>query len=115
MVNEMAPRPHNSGHYTIEASATSQFEQHIRAICGLPLGSTNLKSPAVMINILGDGQGKHLRGVDKLLEVPGLYLHLYGKEQSGHRRKIGHFTVLRDSADEAIKDALSAKKNLRWI
>lgn len=115
LVNEMAPRPHNSGHYTIEASVTSQFEQHIRAICGLPLGSTSLRSPAVMMNILGDIRGKYLRGTDKLLEVPGLYLHLYGKEESVPKRKIGHFTILRDSVDEAVKDAISAKENLRWM
>lgn len=114
LVNEMAPRPHNSGHYTIESAWTSQFEQHIRAVCGLPLGKTTLRSPAVMINILGDGSGKHLEGIEKVLEVPGLYLHLYGKEKSGHRRKMGHFTVLRDSVNEAVTVALFAKKSLKW-
>ncbi len=115
LVNEIAPRPHNSGHYTIESADISQFEQHIRAICGLPLGSTMLRSPTVMMNILGDGRGRHLEGIDKLLEIQGLYLHLYGKEQSGPRRKIGHFTVLRDSVDEAVAVALSAKEKLRWV
>ena len=115
LVNEIAPRPHNSGHYTIESAETSQFEQHIRAICGLPLGAITLRSPAVMINILGDGAGKHLKGIEKVLKVPGLYLHLYGKEKSGPRRKMGHFTVLRDSVDEAVAVALSAKKNLKWV
>ena len=80
-VNELAPRPHNSGHYTIEACETSQFEQHIRAVCNLPLGSTELLKPAVMVNILGEHQA---RIIDKIPVLPNWKIHLYGK---GSKRK----------------------------
>ncbi|SDC57197.1 5-(carboxyamino)imidazole ribonucleotide synthase [Shouchella lonarensis] len=99
-VNELAPRPHNSGHYTIEACKTSQFEQHIRAICGLPLGDTTLQTPAVMENILGD----------RIYEVPeqparavSTYLHLYGKKHVKYQRKMGHVTVLGNDTDGCLE------------
>ncbi len=114
LINEIAPRPHNSGHYTIEASLTSQFEQHIRAICGLPLGSAVLRSPAVMVNILGNNKGNNLKGLEKLLDLPGVSLHMYGKKNNGPRRKMGHFTVLENQAKTAIRVANSAAKMLRW-
>jgi 5-(carboxyamino)imidazole ribonucleotide synthase len=101
-INELAPRPHNSGHYSIEACETSQFEQHIRAVCNWPLGSTELLKPAVMINILGEHQ-EHL-----LAKIPSLHnwkVHLYGKEEAKFKRKMGHITLLRDHIEEALAEA----------
>lgn len=99
-VNELAPRPHNSGHYSMDACITSQFEQHVRAICNLPLGSTALLSPVVMVNILGE----HVQPVlDKLEELPPTCkLHLYGKSESIVKRKMGHLNVLADNVEEAL-------------
>lgn len=100
-INELAPRPHNSGHYSIEACMTSQFEQHIRAICNLPLGSTALLKPAVMVNILGE----HL---DPLLENLHHFkhwkIHLYGKNEAKPGRKMGHLTRLCNDTDEALQE-----------
>jgi len=115
LVNEIAPRPHNSAHYSIEACITSQFEQHIRAITGLPLGSTTLLSPAVMVNILGpkDYEGPvTIEKITELLSIPGLSLHLYGKSLSKPGRKIGHCTILDSDVNEAVKKAEIAKKLL---
>ncbi|MFB6189184.1 MAG: 5-(carboxyamino)imidazole ribonucleotide synthase, partial [Halapricum sp.] len=84
LVNEIAPRPHNSGHYTIEGAVTSQFEQHVRGVLGLPLGSTALRDPAVMVNVLGDvetPQEAELRGVDAVYRARGAHLHWYGKRE----------------------------------
>lgn len=97
LVNEIAPRPHNSGHYTIEAAVTSQFEQHARAVAGYPLGSTQLRDRAVMANILGDGtnpRAADLACVDAVLETPGAALHWYGKREVRPLRKMGHITLL---------------------
>ena len=103
-VNEIAPRPHNSGHYTIEACVTSQFEQHIRAICGMPLGDTTLLRPVVMRNILGEEGFSGpvvVKGVSDALAVKGAKLHIYGKTHTKPRRKMGHVTVTADSVEEA--------------
>lgn len=100
-VNELAPRPHNSGHYTIEACETSQFEQHIRAVCNWPLASTELLKPAVMVNILGEHQASV---IEKIPEVKDWKIHLYGKKEAKEKRKMGHVTLLRHSVEEAIKD-----------
>ncbi|MFT9848874.1 5-(carboxyamino)imidazole ribonucleotide synthase [Aneurinibacillus sp. REN35] len=102
LVNELAPRPHNSGHYTMDACITSQFEQHIRAICDLPLGDTSLLSPVVMVNILGE----HLAPVlDKIEKLPrSAKLHLYGKKDSKPKRKMGHINVLAESVEAALHD-----------
>lgn len=101
LVNELAPRPHNSGHYTMDACVTSQFEQHIRAICNLPLGSTKLLSPVVMVNILGE----HVEPVlNKINQLPDrAKLHLYGKKECKVKRKMGHLNVLADSVEEALE------------
>jgi 5-(carboxyamino)imidazole ribonucleotide synthase len=100
-INELAPRPHNTGHYTIEACVTSQFEQHIRAVCSLPLGSTELLKPALMVNILGE----HVKNVlDFLPRTAGWKVHLYGKDEAKVKRKMGHITILCDSIEEAIED-----------
>jgi len=100
IINELAPRPHNSGHYTLDACATSQFEQHIRAICNLPLSDTRLLSPCVMINVLGQDNylmNHHYVGKHKL--------HLYGKKEAKHDRKMGHINVLGETLEECIIEA----------
>ena len=94
MVNELAPRTHNSGHHTMETTMTSQFTQHIRAVCGLPLGPVEFRSPGVMINLLGDLWCHGEPDWKLLLREPALYLHLYGKKESKAGRKMGHFTLL---------------------
>ncbi|MBP3952586.1 5-(carboxyamino)imidazole ribonucleotide synthase [Bacillus suaedae] len=103
-VNELAPRPHNSGHYSIEACVTSQFEQHIRAICGLPLGPTTLISPVVMENILGEQLDDVLRALPNLNEVK---LHLYGKDEAKAKRKMGHLTATASTVEEASNNLAS--------
>ena len=115
LVNEIAPRPHNSGHYTVEACATSQFEQIIRAIVNLPLGSTKLISPAVMINLLGEEnyEGEpFIDGIREALKIPELSLHFYGKTVTKPFRKMGHVTVLDDDIDKALEKAMRAKNIL---
>lgn len=105
LINEIAPRTHNSGHHSIEACYTSQFEQQLRSITNLPLGSTALLKNAAMVNLIGEeghhGKVKYL-GLDKLLEVDGVYVHLYGKTETRPGRKMGHYTVLAESHDELI-------------
>jgi len=103
-VNELAPRPHNSGHYTLDACLTSQFEQHIRAVAGLPLGAPDLARPAVMINLLGEvWQGGRAPDWAKLLRDPRVKLHLYDKGEPRPGRKMGHFTVVDQNQKSAIK------------
>jgi 5-(carboxyamino)imidazole ribonucleotide synthase len=109
LVNEVAPRPHNSGHLTIEACATSQFEQQVRAVCGLPLGSTAQARPAAMVNLLGEVWDGGEPDWDAALSVPGATLHLYGKNEPRPGRKMGHITVVADTADEAATRALEAR------
>lgn len=108
LVNEIAPRTHNSGHLTIEACETSQFEQQVRAVCGLPLGSTRQVAPAAMANLLGDCWGDDPARApcepdwSAALAVPGVRLHLYGKREPRRGRKMGHFTALADTVAEAV-------------
>lgn len=113
-INEIAPRVHNSGHYTIEACKTSQFENHLRAIMGLPLGSTELLQNAVMINILGkDRSGDYyVKGLKEVMEIDGANIHIYGKEESRFKRKMGHITILNNDLGKAILDAKRAKELL---
>ncbi len=106
LVNEIAPRPHNSGHYTIDACATSQYEQQARALCGLPLGDTCLLAPVVMVNLLGDAWQNGVPDWQQLFANPRAKLHLYGKHEARPGRKMGHFTVLGESVDAALADAL---------
>ena len=112
LINEIAPRVHNSGHHTIEANKTSQFEQHIRAITGMPLGSIKTKAPAgVMINILGERDGKAKpMGIEKAEKIPGVKVHIYGKLDTRPERKMGHITAIANSLDEALKNAKIARK-----
>jgi len=116
LVNEIAPRPHNSGHYTIDVAPCSQYEQHVRAICGLPLSPPRLFTNAIMVNILGEGTGNHLGGVEELLSDPRIVLHMYGKKHAVARRKMGHFTMLVDTPidDAAMASALAARERLFW-
>jgi len=118
LVNEVAPRPHNSGHYTIEACVTSQFAQHIRAISGLPLGDTRLLSPAVMVNLLGS-EGSCgpavLVGLERALALPGVQVHFYGKKTTAPKRKMGHLTVLAPGLDQALEIAAEAASFLKVV
>jgi len=116
LVNEIAPRPHNSGHYTVEACATSQFEQIIRAVTNLPLGSTKLISPSVMVNLLGEEgyEGEpFIDGIHDALEIPELSFHFYGKSFTKPFRKMGHITVLDDDIEKALEKAMKAKDILK--
>ena len=109
LVNEIAPRPHNSGHLTIDACVTSQFEQQVRAVCGLPLGDTTQVKPAAMVNLLGDLWVDGEPDWAAALAMPGVKLHLYGKSDPRVGRKMGHITALGDSVDEAAAKALAAR------
>ena len=112
LVNELAPRPHNSGHYTLDACVTSQFEQQLRAVCGLPLGSSDLMMPVVMVNILGDAWEAGPPKFQQLLEDSRVKLHLYGKAKPRHGRKMGHFNVLGANVSECLDRARKLKKEL---
>ncbi|HVV66504.1 MAG TPA: 5-(carboxyamino)imidazole ribonucleotide synthase [Candidatus Saccharimonadales bacterium] len=114
LVNEIAPRVHNSGHYTMDACRTSQFEQHIRAIAGLPLGPTELVVPAAaMVNILGERNGPtEVKGLGKALSTPYTNVHIYGKSPTKIDRKMGHVNATGDNVEEALKRARSARKAL---
>ena len=118
LVNEIAPRPHNSGHQTIEGNITSQYEQHLRAIYGMPLGNTSIVKPSVMINLLGEKNysGNVLyEGMDEALKIPGVHVHLYGKKITKPFRKMGHVTVVNDSAAEAHRIARKLLSTIRVI
>jgi 5-(carboxyamino)imidazole ribonucleotide synthase len=109
LVNELAPRPHNSGHYTIEACETSQFENHLRGVLDLPLGSVEMRTPAaVMVNILGTREGPAATPIHGALAEVGVHLHLYGKKEVRVRRKMGHVTALGQTPDEALARARAA-------
>jgi len=110
IINELAPRVHNSGHYTIEACECSQFENHVRAVLGWPLGSTKMVKPAaVMVNLLGQGHGSgQPAGFDEALAMPGVHIHVYGKKLSQPGRKMGHVTALGETLSEAEKTAQAA-------
>lgn len=116
IVNEAAPRPHNSGHHTIESVITSQFEQHLRAVLNLPLGSTKLKLPSVMLNVLGEegftGPVKY-EGLEESFATEGVKVHLYGKKITKPYRKMGHITILADSIDKALENADKVKNLIK--
>jgi len=118
LVNELAPRPHNSGHQTIEGNYVSQFEQHLRSIFNLPLGDTRSISNAVMINLLGekghDGLAKY-DGLEKIMAIDGVYIHLYGKKYTKPFRKMGHITIVDQNRDHAIEKARYVQQTLKVI
>lgn len=117
-VNEVAPRPHNSGHHTIEACVTSQFEQHLRAILNWPLGSTELLRPAAMVNLLGaEGYAGFpvFEGMELCLAMPGVYVHNYGKTRTQPMRKMGHVTIVGHDAGEVMEKAKWVMGNLRVV
>jgi 5-(carboxyamino)imidazole ribonucleotide synthase len=118
LVNEVAPRPHNSGHQTIEGNITSQYAQHLRAICNFPLGNTSVLSHSAMVNILGEsgfsGEAVY-EGLDDVLSTEGVFVHLYGKKNTKPFRKMGHITICGDDADEVKKKAKSIKSKLKVI
>ncbi len=112
LINELAPRPHNSGHFTFDACVTSQFEQQLRAACGLPLGSTELLRPAAMSNLMGDLWDHGEPNWAAALTLPNLKLHLYGKMSARPGRKMGHLTALGETADDAVATAIAARNLL---
>jgi 5-(carboxyamino)imidazole ribonucleotide synthase len=118
LVNEIAPRPHNSGHQTIEANVTSQYEQHLRAILNLPLGDTSIVRPSAMVNLLGEdgfsGEAKY-SGLDEVLKVAGVHVHLYGKKTTKPFRKMGHVTIVEADLESLKKKANFVKQTLKVI
>jgi len=115
LVNEVAPRPHNSGHHTIEAAITSQYEQHLRAILNLPLGDTDLNSSSVLLNVLGQGTTSgtaQVSGLEECLSKKGVHIHLYGKAISKPFRKMGHVTIVDEDLERAIEKSKFVKENL---
>ncbi len=118
LINEVAPRPHNSGHHTIETNNTSQYEQHLRAIFNLSLGSTEMILPSVMVNIIGEkgNSGPAVyEGIEPFLEIPGVHLHLYGKKFVQAFRKMGHITIVRPRITEALEIANAIKQEVKAV
>ncbi len=113
IINELAPRPHNSGHWTIEGCVTSQFEQHVRAVCGLPLGKTEILRPSAMVNLLGDVWSEGEPDWAAALAEPNVHLHLYGKREPRSRRKMGHLTALAGTIEAAAAAAQHARERLQ--
>lgn len=118
LVNEIAPRPHNSGHHTIEGNLTSQFEQHLRAILNFPLGETDLIMPSLMVNLLGEegfsGEAK-FQGLEEILKIPGIYVHLYGKKLTRENRKMGHVTIIDKDMKSGLKKVKLIKETIKVI
>ena len=115
LVNELAPRPHNSGHYTIEGCYTSQFEQHVRAILGMPLGNPALIRPTAMKNLIGDHAAQaELLGLEEAYRFPNAKIHIYGKEVVKPGRKMGHITATGETLEEALAEARGAHDALRF-
>ena len=112
LINEIAPRPHNSGHYTLDSTLASQFDQQVRAMCGLTPGAVRLLSPVVMVNLLGDIWGDGQPAWDILLSRPNVHLHLYGKKSARAGRKMGHYNVLADDVEAALTEALELRRIL---
>lgn len=117
-VNEIAPRPHNSGHHTIECNVTSQFEQHMRSVLNLPLGSTEMIREGAMINLLGEaghtGNAKY-EGLREIMRMPGVHVHLYGKKDTKPNRKMGHITVAQKNIADAKRIASEVKEKIRIV
>ncbi|EOZ92039.1 Phosphoribosylaminoimidazole carboxylase ATPase subunit [Indibacter alkaliphilus LW1] len=116
LVNEIAPRPHNSGHHTIEANITSQFEQHLRSVMGMPLGDCSLRTPAAMVNLLGEdgfNGDAYVEGLDEAMKEKGVYIHMYGKKITKPFRKMGHATILDENVDRLKERALRIKSLIK--
>ena len=116
LINEVAPRPHNSGHFTLDACNTSQFEQHIRAILGLELGDVSQKGNAIMLNLVGEENsfGKVIySNLDNALNDDSSYVHIYGKEETRPNRKMGHITIICDNFEDAYKKAKNFKNTIK--
>ena len=106
LINEVAPRPHNSGHHTIECCMTSQFDQHLRSILDLPLGETELIIPGIMVNLVGENmiEGDVIyQNINDIFDIPGVFVHIYGKKKSRLNRKMGHITIVNKDIDKAIE------------
>jgi 5-(carboxyamino)imidazole ribonucleotide synthase len=118
LVNEVAPRPHNSGHQTIEANVTSQYEQHLRSVLGLPLGDTSIILPSAMVNLLGEAGhtgAAHYEGFEEVAKVSGVHVHLYGKQFTKPFRKMGHVTIVDSDVDSLRKKVDFVKQTLKVI
>jgi len=116
LINELSPRPHNSGHHTIEANITSQYEQHLRAILNWPLGKTDIKQASVLLNLIGQGTQTgpaHYIGLEKLLTYPNVFVHLYGKTIHKPNRKMGHLTILDSSVTKALDSLQKIKQEFK--
>ena len=114
LINEIAPRPHNSGHHTIECCHTSQFEQHLRSILNLPLGDTSIKIPGIMLNLVGENKVEGdvvYENIEEVMKLTGVAVHIYGKRKSRLNRKMGHITI----ANKNINDAIELSKEIRKI
>ena len=114
LINELAPRPHNSGHLTFDACVTSQFEQQLRAVCGLPLGSTEFYKPCAMSNLLGDVWRNGEPNWERALQFPNVKLHLYGKAEPRHARKMGHLTAIAETSQSAVEIVKKARESLSF-
>ena len=118
LINEVAPRPHNSGHHTIECCVTSQFDQHLRSILDLPLGETELIIPGIMVNLVGENmiEGDVIyQNINDIFDIPGVFVHIYGKKKSRLNRKMGHITIVNEDIDKAIEIGKKIKKKIKVI
>jgi 5-(carboxyamino)imidazole ribonucleotide synthase len=116
LINEVAPRPHNSGHHTIECCVTSQFDQHIRSILNLPLGETGILIPGIMVNLVGENikEGNvNYKNINDIFDIPGVYIHIYGKKKSRLNRKMGHITIVNEDINKAIEIGKSIKNKIK--
>ena len=116
LINEVAPRPHNSGHHTIECCVTSQFDQHIRSILNLPLGETGILTPGIMVNLVGENMEEgnvNYKNINDIFDIPGVYIHIYGKKKSRLNRKMGHITIVNKDINKAIEIGKSIKNKIK--
>jgi 5-(carboxyamino)imidazole ribonucleotide synthase len=116
LINEVAPRPHNSGHHTIECCVTSQFDQHIRSILNLPLGETGILIPGIMVNLVGENMKEgnvNYKNINDIFDIPGVYIHIYGKKKSRLNRKMGHITIVNEDINKAIEIGKSIKNKIK--
>ena len=118
LINEVAPRPHNSGHHTIECCMTSQFDQHIRCVLDLPLGETEILIPGIMVNLVGENkvEGNVIyENINDIFDIPGVFIHIYGKKKSRLNRKMGHITIVNRDIEKAIEIGKKIKKKIKVV